>query len=567
MKKPLSLLLAVILTLAVLLPLSACGGRLKEDSSEGGEIIAPSPTPERDSVSESAGPSPASAEGGRKDGNAPAESSKEDGDAPAESGKEDGDAPAEPPEENELSAFEKQFADGPLRAQGQNKLWGYIDIAGNWVFEPQFPHAGYFIDGYARAEDQASGLWGIVDAGGGWHIPPKYSKLADFTDGLAAAQDPATGLYGYIDLSGSWVIEPAFYLASSFQEGLAAVNRDDKSAAESDYSFCYSFIDTKGQTVIPPGDFGMGMERNYSVAYLFHDGIAFVDLGGHASLYDGAYSYNKLAIIDKNGSLIARMPDDYLISSEQNSYYSEQKSYNAAADYRRNRLATIGCYIEWNYDWLILGDNDYQLKKERHYAAKGWGSSILINKKGEIVFFGDEYNCAVYLVLNDRGDLFVVDKSTDAEGIINISGEWILKPEPGQSISLIFKDSVSITNDNKRNEKGYLVSSSVEIPGIGGDHPRDEAWWNVYMKQRASGVRAKSATVDGTTKYGLETEDGRLVVDYIFDYYLIGEDGSFFWVKQDGLWGAIDKEGSWLLEPQYLSISHYTPSIGSSSYY
>ena len=32
--------------------------------------------------------------------------------------------------EKELTAFEKLFADGPILAQGQNDLWGYIDSTG-----------------------------------------------------------------------------------------------------------------------------------------------------------------------------------------------------------------------------------------------------------------------------------------------------------------------------------------------------------------------------------------------------------------------------------------------------
>ncbi len=66
------------------------------------------------------------------------------------------------PSEDTRTSFEKLFDDGPLLVQNADELWGYIDITGEYVIEPQFMSAYEFQDnGLAAVMDNVTGLWGI----------------------------------------------------------------------------------------------------------------------------------------------------------------------------------------------------------------------------------------------------------------------------------------------------------------------------------------------------------------------------------------------------------------------
>ena len=143
--------------------------------------------------------------------------------------------------EKRLSRYEQLIEDGPILAEDENHLTGYIGSDGSWVIEPRYRYAwkddkesqGYerecdkFNDGLARVKDTESQLWGFIDGTGNWAIEAKYSELRNFSEDLAAAEDPETELWGYIDKNGTWVIQPKFKVADDFSEGMAAVQNGD----------------------------------------------------------------------------------------------------------------------------------------------------------------------------------------------------------------------------------------------------------------------------------------------------------------------------------------------------
>lgn len=70
----------------------------------------------------------------------------------------------------------------------------------------------------------SDGRWGFIDTRGNMVIKPGYDQVRPFAKGLAAAQ--RTGRWGYIDTQGVWVIEPLFDQASDFGDtGTALVTR------------------------------------------------------------------------------------------------------------------------------------------------------------------------------------------------------------------------------------------------------------------------------------------------------------------------------------------------------
>lgn len=427
--------------------------------------------------------------------------------------------------EKELTAFEELFVDGPIIAQGQNELWGYIDITGAWVVEPKYADKPWaFVDGYARVQDPETELWGFIQADGSWVMEPKYKYLNDFSEGLANAQDAETEKWGYIDQSGNWAIAPKYQRASAFREGLAAVlpyidDLQDGEVHETGY------IDKTGKLIIP---------YQYDDAWLFDGGRAIVT---DPSLY-GHY------MIDKDGNNLGELPYDFTPFSVDKVAY-------------RNST-----YARWSYDWMILASANFagtvNIDSYRGGGTTGlyWGGvdtssfeSLVIDKDLNIVFSGYEHNCNVMRVLNERGDLYVMDKSTGKFGIINVSGEWNLEPEYDDII--VFADYVYASKATGRvNELGYQVNEAtrIEIKGIGGDNPPAE-----------ERINAVTVEVDGTKKYMAYDSKNNPMNDKVYDqidYW--ADDGSFYVAKVDNLLGISDRDGNWLIQPQYLELSFKT---------
>jgi hypothetical protein len=184
--------------------------------------------------------------------------------------------------------------------------WGYVDLAGAWVIEPQFQQATRFSEGRALVLEGRS--WHFIDESGEHAMEHGFDSHGSsssndvriswpgasfFSEGLAAAYLPFSGhavirpdgeiafefdgalqvghpftfrdglavAYsdrhdaGYIDTSGAWVIRPTFKRARSFSEGLAAV-RDEETEL-------WGYIDRSAEWMIEPrftdaGDFSSG---------------------------------------------------------------------------------------------------------------------------------------------------------------------------------------------------------------------------------------------------------------------------------------------------------------------
>ena len=64
-----------------------------------------------------------------------------------------------------------------------NDQFGYINLAGDLVINPQFPKAGDFSEGLAAA--MRSKKWGFIDTSGKWVIEPIYDRVKAFNSGYA----------------------------------------------------------------------------------------------------------------------------------------------------------------------------------------------------------------------------------------------------------------------------------------------------------------------------------------------------------------------------------------------
>ena len=162
--------------------------------------------------------------------------------------------------------------------------WGYMDMTGTMVIQPQFDWVRDFSEGLAAVGFPANNdaaRWGYIDKTGALVIEPQFDGGDPFSEGLApvvVGEDDAPR-WGYIDTTGTVVIRPQFEWAGEFSEGLAAVGTN---------SGLFGYIDKTGTFVIP-------MEREAWAIYPFSGGLARFD----PKTGDGSPTY-----LDKTGKVI-----------------------------------------------------------------------------------------------------------------------------------------------------------------------------------------------------------------------------------------------------------------------
>jgi hypothetical protein len=208
----------------------------------------------------------------------------------------------------------------------KNGKWGYADITGRIVINPQYSMGNFFENGWAKVWDQegivhfinargdrkaipnavsntfCEGLipvkvnekYGYVNEALETTIIPQFDYANDFSEGLASVK--INDKFGYIDRSGKFVIRPQFDDAKEFSEGLAAVGLR-KAENPNETAFMrdnnYGYINKAGDIVIKPA---------YDDASRFSEGVAAVSVGGPLVIRGARHS--RCGYIDKTGKVI-----------------------------------------------------------------------------------------------------------------------------------------------------------------------------------------------------------------------------------------------------------------------
>lgn len=140
-----------------------------------------------------------------------------------------------------------------MRIPSQERFWGFKDVMGNWVIEPNYIRVHDFKEGLAAVATVRDGeeYWGYVNETGREVIETKYSYIRDFSNGLAFVREKSidgTLSNSYIDTDGVDVIELDTDITEGFEfddEGMAIVYKRDGENSR------YGVIDRDGNFLIP----------------------------------------------------------------------------------------------------------------------------------------------------------------------------------------------------------------------------------------------------------------------------------------------------------------------------
>lgn len=300
-----------------------------------------------------------------------------------------------------------------LIAVQSGNTWGFIDLEGNYVINPQFDHAKHFTEGLAPVCQDNK--WGYIDLSGKIVIPMQYKSVTSFSEeGLAFAVSPGgspicinkkgeivfkldkdvkniwkfeEGLarvekgkkIGFVDKTGKYVISPQFDGAYYFCEGLASVLINNK----------WGFINKEGKIVINP---------QFDAVGIFKEGLAAVQ-------HDKRFGY-----INKEGKYIINPQFDIAgIFKEGLAGVMHNKRFGY--------INKEGKYIiNPQFDEASIFLNGLATIKQN----EKWG---IINQEGKIVV-----NPQFDYALPFRKNLFVVNSGEEI-GFVDTEGKYVINPQ------------------------------------------------------------------------------------------------------------------------------------------
>lgn len=291
---------------------------------------------------------------------------------------------------------------GLAAAMDFNEKWGYIDMTGEWVIQPQYVKAGVFGD---------NGL------------APVQTKRVDY-----AGADPYDQKCGYINAKGEWVIPPT-QLITEYDDWEDAGEFASNGLAKITYysydnGYKKGYINAEGKWVIE-GDF-------ISMGKFNDDGMAYVEKSEEKRLKKGW--------IDQNGNWLFRTTASY-----RNENFSKNQMI-AAMDINNGQYG----YQNMQGEWVIPSQFASATNFGTNFAAAQETIGGGIMKKGDKWGVIDETGnwvlepqpSSVFIGLGEPGvnDLIPAHKRDHGWGYINEKGEWVIEPQFNQAEKFISID-------------------------------------------------------------------------------------------------------------------------------
>jgi len=314
-------------------------------------------------------------------------------------------------------------------------------------------------------QEEINDDWGFIDIDGNVIVDPEFKQQPSFAINNIALTINKKGKYEFIKIEGDKVVEDdnSYDNASMFSEGLAAVRNENEKVQFIDEDFktvftaeaeeVGNFNDGLAHFKNKDGKWGFMDKSGKTVITEEYDNIIAPFNQGHAIVYTSNKKDENTLIINKEGEVVLDLKDKY----EKVMYISDGLIAIEDDGYG---------YIDLEGEKVIKPDDDreYITQFFNGYASfeedNEWG---LMNKQGEVILKAKYSN--PLLVYNDM--IFYED---DNEwGVMDIEGKDMIDPEYDE-VAFPFICGHAIVKDNKNyvliDESGEEFNKEFECENI-----------------------------------------------------------------------------------------------------
>ena len=377
-----------------------------------------------------------------------------------------------------------------------------------------------FENGLAWAS--AGGRWGLVDGFGNIVVPIEYDAFDNYRDYIWYGQRliilKREGSWGIIDINRNIIIPFEYEAVYGIGEGIITVRKDGK----------VGFIDMNNNVLIPP---------KYDNAGIFAGGAVWVQLGAR---FGAVNIYDEIVVSIRYTEFVHHNAETFVMK-DQNRYvvFDIEGFWTTFYDYDFAQVSPCGLIIveqngragvidsRGNTILPIVYDEIFDIRNDLIFAVRN-GMATVLNRWGDNVIpnvFDDAFYSNGLIYVSQLGRVGVMD--TLGRPVIPIRYDLIMEFGPNENVTWFMRSW-------EENRWGII-----------------DRFGNIIMEPRYYNVRGFSeglAMVNFGDYWGYVNERGQGVISDQFDQ--IPGMGQFArnvaLVSQDGLYGFIDRAGSFL---------------------
>lgn len=433
-----------------------------------------------------------------------------------------------------------------------NNKFGFMDLSGKVVIEPQFDYASGFNEhGVATVMKYSGGerYYGLLGLNGMltdinlWDIYP-------FCEGIAKVKSKE-GKYGFIDFTGKWIAEPVYNDAKDFSEGMAAVafKAEDNEEKKGDETFIWGYINNWGEEIIKP---------QYQKADSYSQGLAYVQERGIWKTAPNHY-------INKKGEIKITLPWQWVLGA---SGFTQDGTAIIQRVSEENRAISLAGVINTKGELIIPFDYSYitSAVDGLRIAApnkEGISNSGIIDAKGKWVVEPKYFE--VGPIKDGLVRASVIKGGRQHTGILKVDGSWLYEPKNYGIFS--FRDDMVVFIEDTGIDGVGTVMSLYNLKG--NQLLKCKKFNNIEILSkdfiRCGNVIDNSKAL---TKWSIYSPEGielmpdaniwsaRLLPDGSILAAVLGEEGF--------LLGTIDgSTKNWIIEPRYEKVIKYSKGSGA----
>lgn len=302
----------------------------------------------------------------------------------------------------------------------QKDKWGYIDLQGKIVINPQFATANYFNEGLALVS--TGNKYGYIDKTGKYVINPDFIRATDFNEDIAFVVKENSEPIAINEKGEALFSLKQAEIVEAFSEGLAAFAIIDKSSVDEEY--LYGFVDKKGKEFIKPqfkqiGEFSGGLcnvqNKEGKWGFIDKNGIIKINFqfDYSTSFYDGKAAVkfgDKWGVIDDEGKYIINAQFDDLVLDDNGCMILQGEKYGWCD---KDGKFIINPQFDLSLPFI---DSDLAPV----LSNKKWG---YVDKEGKFII-NPQFDDA-YVFIDD----YAIIKSSHKYGLIDKKGKIVVNPQ------------------------------------------------------------------------------------------------------------------------------------------
>ncbi len=546
------------------------------------------------------------------------------------------------PDDGSLAAVRNFSKKSDGSTNWEKGKWGYLDHKFEIVIPCKYDEA-YPFAGNGLALAAIDGFFGFIDMKGNWVIDPQYKGAVSFNDFSNLTAVEKDGLWGFIDKDNQFIIQPRFETASGFESnGLAKVTLngvetlidtfgttllDTENTSHSNNS---SIVPNKNETgesgKVKPPEHTENVISSKDINlehFIFTEGLAIRIQNGKAGYIDktGFFvilpQFDNAAPFGKNGLAPVEKDKHWGFIDKSGNWVIqpilEDKTFFSKNGLAVGKINNLFGYIDETGKWVILA----KYKKAESFAENGLA---LVEENGKYNYihtdgtnaFEQEYGKNSQSFFDTGTALIEIDEKF---GLIDSSGKELIKPQFDQFLlnpkpdNYIFVKKGNYWGILKKDGKwavspqyqeiGYFASNGLAPAKISNKwgYINDHGTWIIsYKFDDAQPFSDNGLALVMTQKTGIQwiDEKGNIIIspaDFIIGnafasnglaliakdknaYGFINEKGEFAFpalfqevhgytdnglaaAKKSRKWGFIDSKGEWVIDPQFEDVQNF----------